>query len=167
MDEQRARTIISSIAAQVKRWGKHAGFTEFRQEEVLEAIAFVDELGYFELGEERELRIKANRGKAAAEARATKYQKELETLRAIKKNFESTLETLDDIQTALSQAESERDTALDELRETQDDAKDEKERLLKQIDACDDQIRDYERTIEEKDQYIRELEQDAELNAQA
>ena len=86
MELDKARKICMDVAAEAARWGKHAGFASYHEDEVREALVTCHESGLFELEGEKEARVKANRAKGAAEARAKRSLGELDNLRKVVKD---------------------------------------------------------------------------------
>lgn len=80
MTLEQAASICKDVALERIRWGRHAGRAGHRQEDVLDALVAAHEAGLFDSVGEKEARVKANRQKAAAEARATKAQNKVEEL---------------------------------------------------------------------------------------
>ena len=80
MDINKAARICSDVAENYARWGKHAGFGDFSQREVMDALILLHNEGVFSYPDEHEARVLANRQKAAAEARAIKYKGQLDEL---------------------------------------------------------------------------------------
>lgn len=78
MDFTKAKQLCHDVAEDRKRWGRHGGFNNYSKDEILEALIVIDEMGYFELGDERDQRVSANRARGAAEARAFKYKAQLD-----------------------------------------------------------------------------------------
>jgi peptide subunit release factor 1 (eRF1) len=78
-----AAGICIAVAAESKRWGKHAGFAGFHEDQVRDALICCHAEGLFSMVEEKKERIKANKNAGAAKARASKAQKEVERLREI------------------------------------------------------------------------------------
>lgn len=81
MDLERAKEICNEVAAQRKRWGRHAGFHPHSDWEVLDALVLISEEGLFDREDQHDDLVLANRQKGMAEARATKYKKELDELK--------------------------------------------------------------------------------------
>ena len=81
MDLERAKQICNDVAAQRKRWGKHAGFHPHSKASVLDALVLISEQGLFDREDQHDDLVLANRQKGMAEARATKYKKELDELK--------------------------------------------------------------------------------------
>lgn len=80
MDLEKAAKICADVAEDRKRWGRNAGFANYHQSDVLDAMVAVHEAGLFdEIGKHEEL-VLANRQKGAAEARATRAQHKVEAL---------------------------------------------------------------------------------------
>ncbi len=77
-----AQQICDHVAKQRKRWGRHAGFGDFSQEQVLDALVALHEEGMFEQLDEALDVAAANRRAGAAEARESKTRKRLENVEA-------------------------------------------------------------------------------------
>ena len=79
-DLAKAQEIVSNVIQARARWGKHAGFDVYSDQEVLDALVVIGNAGFLEaeLGENlREALTAANRAKGAAEARESKYKGQL------------------------------------------------------------------------------------------
>ena len=81
MDLEKAKLICNDVAAQRKRWGKHAGFHPHSKAAVLDALVLISEQGLFDREDQHDDLVLANRQKGMAEARATKYKRELDELK--------------------------------------------------------------------------------------
>jgi len=95
MDLDKARQICRDVADEAKRWGKHAGFAGYHQQDVLDALIICHKEGLFDLVGEKEARITANKGKGAAEARAKRAQNLLEAARKDLAACEKVIEKLE------------------------------------------------------------------------
>lgn len=78
MDFTKAQKLCHDVAEDRRRWGRHGGFNNYSKDEVLDALVVINDMGYFELGDERDQRVAANRARGAAEARAHKYKAQLD-----------------------------------------------------------------------------------------
>lgn len=87
MDLEKAALICKTIAEDRTRWGRHAGFTSYAQHEVLDALVAIHDAGLFESVGKHEEVVLANRQRAAAEARASKYKKQLDELKAVNESI--------------------------------------------------------------------------------
>jgi hypothetical protein len=85
MELEKAQQICRAVAMEAKRWGKHAGFASYHEDDVRQALVTCHESGLFELTGEKEARVLANRQKGAAEARAKRSLDEVEQLRKVVK----------------------------------------------------------------------------------
>jgi hypothetical protein len=86
----KAAQICREVAEESKRWGKHAGFAGYHEEDVREAIIEIHKAGLFDLEGERELRIAARKELGAAKARAARAQNIVDDLRKQLKSLEKT-----------------------------------------------------------------------------
>lgn len=82
IDIKKAAKMCADVAENYARWGKHAGFGDHSAADVLEAMRLLHNEGVFTYPDEHEARVLANRQKAAAEARATKYKAQLDEAKA-------------------------------------------------------------------------------------
>jgi len=80
MTLEKAAQICADVAKERIRWGRHAGRAGHRESDVLDALRVAHEEGLFDNAGEKVARVKANRQKAAAEARATKAQNQVKEL---------------------------------------------------------------------------------------
>lgn len=75
----KAKRIVARVIEQRQRWGKNAGFAEYSEADVLDALVAIADAGFLEFtGEEHDKIVASNRAKGAAEARATKYKNQLD-----------------------------------------------------------------------------------------
>jgi hypothetical protein len=88
MELDKAAEICQYVAEQRARWGRHSGFGQYSDAQVLDALLALADADLFSLQGEKELRIKANRRAGAAEAREKKSKARIAEL-------ESTLDELD------------------------------------------------------------------------
>jgi len=84
MSIERARTILKAVAEQREQWGRHSGFGEYAEHDVLDALVFIHLGGYLDMDNTtvaglKEEKTKARRQTAAANARAVKFQARAET----------------------------------------------------------------------------------------
>lgn len=79
-DLDKAAEICAQVAADRIRWGKHGGFNQYSEEQVADALVALHNADVFGMQGEKEERIKANRAKGAAEARAVKFKLRASTL---------------------------------------------------------------------------------------
>lgn len=97
MDRAKALVIVTDVAAARKRWGRHSGFGEYPEAEVLDALLFIAEEGLLDFTTSAaELKIAltaSNRAKGAAESRAIKYKSLLDVAN---KNLKATVLALED-----------------------------------------------------------------------
>lgn len=91
MTVEKAKHICAELAAHKKRWGRHSGNAGIPEAEIREALILLADKGMFDHDDARIDVVAANRAKGAAEARATKYKKELDEL---KKDYEELRATL-------------------------------------------------------------------------
>lgn len=81
MTLDKAKQICHDIAAGRIRWGKQAGFHPHSKASILDALVLIDQEGLFDREDQHDDLVLANRQKGMAEARATKYKKELDELK--------------------------------------------------------------------------------------
>lgn len=89
MELAKAKTICAEVAAEAKRWGKHAGFASYHVNQVQEALIAIYEAGLFDNVGEREERIAANKNAGAAKARASRAQQMLEEEREVNQQLKA------------------------------------------------------------------------------
>lgn len=92
MELEKAQRICHEIAREAERWGRHAGFASYHEDEVRRALISCDEAGLFQLVGEKEARVLANRQKGAAEGRAARSQQKVERLEEIIKKQQEMIE---------------------------------------------------------------------------
>ena len=81
MDLDKAKQICYDMADMRARWGKHASFNPHSKADVLDALVVIAHEGLFDREDNHDDLVKANRQKGMAEARATKYKKEVDELK--------------------------------------------------------------------------------------
>jgi DNA-binding transcriptional regulator PaaX len=94
MELLKAKQICKDIAVEAKRWGRHAGFAGYHEDDVRHALIKVDSSGLFDLEGEKEARVSANKNAGAAKARAARAQKKVERLEKITKDQQEVIDLL-------------------------------------------------------------------------
>jgi len=84
---EKAKIMVKHVASDRKRWGKNADFGSYHQADVLDALVMIHDEGYLDFqgedfAEMKKALTKANRQRAAADARAKKYHQEVDYLQS-------------------------------------------------------------------------------------
>lgn len=87
MELDKAAEVCQYVAEQRARWGRHSGFGQYSDAQVLDALLALADADLFSLQGEKELRIKANRRAGAAEAREKKSKARIAELEATHKEL--------------------------------------------------------------------------------
>lgn len=122
-ERDKAVAIVSRVAEQRKRWGKHSGFAEYTEDDVLDALLFIHGAGLLDFegdyAQAKEDMTASNRAKGAAEARAKKYKGQLDALQEQLGVMVIALEDaegeISDLKAELATAQEERDIYHEEL----------------------------------------------------
>ncbi len=82
MEVKEAKQILQTVASHRDQWGKHSGWAEYSDQDVLDALLYIHKEGFLDISlEDRDLKSQltaANRAKGAAEARSTKDKRRLD-----------------------------------------------------------------------------------------
>jgi hypothetical protein len=115
MNINEARNMVREVAESRQRWGKHAGFGPYHEDDVMDALILVYEGGFLDLDtaaltEMKEKVTLAHRQAGAAKARAEKYKGQVDSLNARIKELVVALEDSELQKAGLEQQVRQQDT---------------------------------------------------------